>query len=246
MSKFRIDLKTFYNFTRKAEYYYSRKGSPYHNFYHGVSVAHAGYHLLKSLECFEDILDDSLKFAFVLGCFGHDLDHNGRNNVFHCSTRSKLAIRYHDESPLERHHAAILFKMICNYKGDKSKLLPNGEYTGEDDCNILRVFEQSEFQKLRKYIIEIILATDMKFHFELLGRRCCGLTDRKISGQAEAKQALEKHKRGSEPDIGDGHPHGRHFGSRQDLGPGDEVGAADFAGVHGAGSGRKEAGRKRQ
>ena len=170
LSKFKIDLKTFYNFTRKAEYYYSRNGNPFHNFYHGVSVAHSGFHLLKSLECFEDILDDSLKFAFVLGCFGHDLDHTGRNNGFLNLTRSKLSLRYHDESPLERHHAAVLFKIICNQSGDKSKLLPNGDYLGDDDCNILKVFDPEQFQKLRKYIIEIILSTDMKFHFELLGK----------------------------------------------------------------------------
>lgn len=133
-------------------------------------MAHSGFHLLKSLECFEDILDDSLKFAFVLGCFGHDLDHTGRNNGFLNLTRSKLSLRYHDESPLERHHAAVLFKIICNQSGDKSKLLPNGDYLGDDDCNILKVFDPEQFQKLRKYIIEIILSTDMKFHFELLGK----------------------------------------------------------------------------
>lgn len=80
-----------------------------------------------------------------------------------------MAIRYHDESPLERHHAALLFKIILNLKGDKTKLLPNGDYLSNDDSNILKVFDREEFQKLRKYIIEIILATDMKFHFELLG-----------------------------------------------------------------------------
>ena len=188
LEKFRINLKTFYNFSRKSEYFYSRAGNPYHNFYHGVAVTHSGFHLLRSLECFEDILDDSLKFAFIIGCFGHDLDHRGTNNPFQISTRSRLAIRYHDESPLERHHAAVLFNIILNLAGDKSKLLPNGEYIGEDDCNILKAFDKEEFQKLRKYIIEIILATDMKFHFELLG----SFNFRKVPRQTQQKRCFRK------------------------------------------------------
>ena len=162
LAKFRIDLQTFYNFTRKAEYYYSRNGNPFHNFYHGIAVAHTGVHFLSYLECFKELLDDSLQFAFILGCFGHDLDHTGRNNPFEISTHSKLAIRYHDESPLERHHAAILFKIISNQT-------ENSNSPGKG-CNIMKVFDNENYNKLRKYIIEIILATDMKFHFELLGK----------------------------------------------------------------------------
>lgn len=185
LAQFRVDLKTFYNFTRRAEYYYSRRGAAFHNFYHGVAIAHAGFQLLKSLECFEDILDDSLKFAFVLGCLGHDLDHDGRNNVFHCSTGSRLALRYHDESPLERHHAATLFKIICSRPKSPVAARPGAGSPCQDDCNVLRIFANEEFQKLRKYIIEVILATDMKFHFELLG----GIT-REVPGQAQAQTAL--------------------------------------------------------
>ena len=161
IAKFEINLKTFYNFTKRAEYYYSRNGNPFHNFFHGVAVVHSGLHIMNALECFKDLLDDSLQFAFLLGCFGHDLDHTGRNNPFEIATSSKLAIRYHDESPLERHHAAVLFKIIFSH-------LPN-EKNQNENCNILKMFEPEDLTKLRKYIIEIILATDMKFHFELLG-----------------------------------------------------------------------------
>lgn len=54
----------------------------------------------------------------LLSCLGHDLDHTGRSNAFEVSKKSKLALRYNDESVLENHHVSLLFKILKNPDAD--------------------------------------------------------------------------------------------------------------------------------
>ena len=59
---------------------------------------------------FKNILNSELQFAFCLAAFGHDLDHTGTNNNFEINSKSNLAMKYSDKSPLEYHHVYKLFK----------------------------------------------------------------------------------------------------------------------------------------
>jgi len=91
----------------------------------------------------------------LLGTFlsaaAHDMDHPGNNNVFETKTHSKLATLYNDISVLENHHAATFFFLI-----------------EDEDVNILSTFTGEEFNRIRKYIIDNILYTDMSKHFTFL------------------------------------------------------------------------------
>ena len=80
------------------------------------------------------------------------MDHPGNNNVFETKTHSKLATLYNDISVLENHHAATFFFLI-----------------EDEDVNILSTFTGEEFNRIRKYIIDNILYTDMSKHFAFLG-----------------------------------------------------------------------------
>jgi high affinity cGMP-specific 3',5'-cyclic phosphodiesterase 9 len=86
--------------------------------------------------------------GLFISCAAHDVDHPGHNNVFEQKTRSKLATLYNDQSILENHHAATFFFMI-----------------EDESCNIFENIKADDFNKMRKYIVENILYTDMTKHF---------------------------------------------------------------------------------
>jgi len=87
-----------------------------------------------------------------MGAIAHDVGHPGFNNDYFVKTRHPLAIRYNDNSVLESMHASVAFELMLN--------TPN--------ANFLRKTETSTYEVIRKNVIAVILATDMKIHFELV------------------------------------------------------------------------------
>jgi len=82
----------------------------------------------------------------------HDFQHPGRTNSFLVATNSPLALLYNDRSVLENHHSAAAWALF--YSGDNFNWL----------CNL----EKDEFKRFRFMIIELILATDLMRHYELV------------------------------------------------------------------------------
>lgn len=97
--------------------------------------------------------------SVLLAAICHDIDHPGHNNAFETATLSELAIRYSDDSVLERHHCAVTFAIMQ-----------------EEGCGLLSSMTPSEFAQCRRIIIYSILATDMKEHTEL-SRKLAQLSD---------------------------------------------------------------------
>ena len=62
------------------------------------------------------------------------------------------AVLYNDRSVLENHHAAAAWRLF----------LSNPRY------NFLKHLDKAEFKRFRYLVIESILATDLKRHFEIL------------------------------------------------------------------------------
>jgi cAMP-specific phosphodiesterase 4 len=81
----------------------------------------------------------------------HDIDHPGNNNVYESKIHSKLATLYNDASVLENHHAASFFFLV-----------------EDEESNIFKQFNLEDFNRMRKYIVDNILNTDMSKHFSLL------------------------------------------------------------------------------
>lgn len=98
---------------------------------------------LSSLDC----------FVLYISCAVHDFQHPGVNNSFLCNSRAPLALRYNDRSVLESFHISGAFRMMQS--------LPQ--------CNILGGFAFGEYSKIRKTLIDLVLATDLAVHFELMG-----------------------------------------------------------------------------
>jgi len=89
--------------------------------------------------------------ALIFSALMHDVNHNGKNNTFEINTFSKLAIIYNDKSVLEQHHSAVTYQILA-----------------QKDSNIFEKLSVKDFKNVRRKVIGNILATDMKFHFEMM------------------------------------------------------------------------------
>ncbi|XP_028967600.1 cGMP-inhibited 3',5'-cyclic phosphodiesterase A-like [Galendromus occidentalis] len=187
---FKIPEKQFLAFLHAVENGYRDK--PYHNRMHAADVLHGVYHLTSQpIPGLEQVpVSDSSQpstgqdsplhqtyfaqscpsegnlpygimginfpalelMALYLAAAMHDFDHPGRTNAFLVTTHAPQAILYNDRSVLENHHAAAAWSLLMSHS----------EY--DFLCNL----DKAEFKRLRYLVIECVLATDLKRHFEIL------------------------------------------------------------------------------
>lgn len=121
---------------------------PYHNFWHALSTVHYACRLVHAAGCRDNLTKADL-FAMIIGSLCHDCDHRGHNTAFEVATRSELAIRYNDSSPLENHHCAVAFEVALG---------------GTTNCNIFEQLSPEVYLHVRHRMIAGILSTDMKCH----------------------------------------------------------------------------------
>ena len=124
--------------------------NPYHNLTHAADVLCSFLFLVNSSNIKKTM--NSLEwFGGILACLAHDLRHPARNNRYLVMTQHEYAVTYNDISVLEMMHASTLFKLAQ-----------------EKGLEIFGKFPSDKFQMARKLIIELILATDMAKHFEII------------------------------------------------------------------------------
>lgn len=126
--------------------------NPYHNSTHAVDVLHSFMYFALHSELSSHFASLEI-LGCLLACIAHDIGHPGLTNRFLMGARDDIALRYNDFSVLEMMHTALLFEMMK-----------------DDEMNIVKRIADADWVALRKQIIEMILATDMSRHFELLGR----------------------------------------------------------------------------
>ncbi|TNM91059.1 hypothetical protein fugu_003348 [Takifugu bimaculatus] len=90
--------------------------------------------------------------ALYVAAAMHDYDHPGRTNAFLVATNAPQAVLYNDRSVLENHHAAAAWSL----------------YLSQPEFNFLVNLDHVEFKRFRFLVIEAILATDLKKHFDFL------------------------------------------------------------------------------
>ncbi|NXD09837.1 PDE3B phosphodiesterase, partial [Nothocercus nigrocapillus] len=190
---FKIPTQEFMNYFCALENGY--RDIPYHNRVHATDVLHAVWYLTTrpipgfQHTCDEHVLErdtdeasglspvqvsyiSSKSCPIVDGSYGclassipalelmalyvaaamHDYDHPGRTNAFLVATNAPQAVLYNDRSVLENHHAASAWSLF----------LSRPEY------NFLSNLDHVEFKRFRFLVIEAILATDLKKHFDFL------------------------------------------------------------------------------
>ncbi|KAL7992161.1 hypothetical protein Chor_016417 [Crotalus horridus] len=188
---FKIPIQHFMNYFQALENGY--RDIPYHNRIHATDVLHAVWYLttrpipgfqqidsdsgggtsrendisgghiayLSSKSC--PVVDENYGYlasnipalelmALYVAAAMHDYDHPGRTNAFLVATNAPQAVLYNDRSVLENHHAASAWSLFLS--------LP--EY------NFLSNLDHVQFKRFRFLVIEAILATDLKKHFDFL------------------------------------------------------------------------------
>ncbi|KAG8438448.1 hypothetical protein GDO86_008940 [Hymenochirus boettgeri] len=184
---FKIPLREFQNFFQALENGY--RDIPYHNRTHATDVLHAVWYLttrpiprfteahvddadpdceagtshvfLSSKTC--RLIDDSYGclssnipalelMALYVAAAMHDYDHPGRTNAFLVATNAPQAVLYNDRSVLENHHAASAWNLFLS----------------QTEYNFLSYLDHVQFKRFRFLVIEAILATDLKKHFDFL------------------------------------------------------------------------------
>ncbi|TPX77127.1 hypothetical protein CcCBS67573_g01616 [Chytriomyces confervae] len=148
LSEFKIDVETLRKFLMAVRNCYNN--NPFHNFKHCFCVSQMMFGIINTTEVHKKLKPID-KLILILSTIGHDLDHPGFNNTYQINAATDLAIIYNDISPLENHHAAVLFTLLSN-----------------DETNILANVSDAVYRDARKNIIRCILATDMAKHGEIM------------------------------------------------------------------------------
>ena len=84
--------------------------NPYHNYKHGCDVCHTVYRLVR-LSGLEAVFTGVEFFSLLVAAVAHDVGHLGVNNAFLVKSRHELAVRYEDQSPLEKMHCSVLMEV---------------------------------------------------------------------------------------------------------------------------------------
>ncbi|XP_030306842.1 cGMP-inhibited 3',5'-cyclic phosphodiesterase B isoform X1 [Calypte anna] len=190
---FKIPTQEFMNYFCALENGY--RDIPYHNRIHATDVLHAvwylttrpipGFQQIQNEDIMESEMDEASGIAPVpvsyisskscsitddsYGCLAsnipalelmalyvaaamHDYDHPGRTNAFLVATNAPQAVLYNDRSVLENHHAASAWNLFLS----------------QPEYNFLSNLDHVEFKRFRFLVIEAILATDLKKHFDFL------------------------------------------------------------------------------
>merc|ERR1740121_3530985 len=124
--------------------------NPYHNWRHAFDVLQYSYRHISMGQAgmffhFKDIL------ALYIAEIAHDVAHPGVSNNFLITSGHDLAIWYNDCSPLENMHAHICFQTMR-----------------KQGHNVLESLPAEGAAHIRSRVIDAILATDMKEHYQLV------------------------------------------------------------------------------
>ncbi|XP_068195935.1 3',5'-cyclic-AMP phosphodiesterase 4C isoform X2 [Antennarius striatus] len=162
LKSFKIPADTFITFVMTLEDHYHADVA-YHNNIHAADVVQST-HVLLSTPALEAVFTDLEILAALFASAIHDVDHPGVSNQFLINTNSELALMYNDSSVLENHHLAVGFKLLQ-----------------EENCDIFHNLCKKQRQSLRKMVIDMVLATDMSKHMNLLADLKTMVETRKVT-----------------------------------------------------------------
>ncbi|XP_058808063.1 dual specificity calcium/calmodulin-dependent 3',5'-cyclic nucleotide phosphodiesterase 1A-like isoform X7 [Phymastichus coffea] len=148
--KFKVPPAVLESFLVRVEEGYCRHRNPYHNNLHAADVAQTMHYILCRIGLMNWLTDLEV-FATLVAALIHDFEHTGTTNNFHVMSGSETALLYNDRAVLENHHISASFRLLR-----------------DDECNILLNLSREEFREFRTLVIDMVLATDMSFHFQQL------------------------------------------------------------------------------
>ncbi|KAK6179108.1 hypothetical protein SNE40_011540 [Patella caerulea] len=142
----------------------------YHNSTHAADVLHATAYFLDR-ERVKSVFDQFDEVACLIAAVVHDVDHPGRTNAFLVNAGNPLALLYNDLAVLESHHAALAFQLSHR----------------DDTVNIFKNMNRENYSAMRNNIIDMVLATEMKQHFEHCSKFVNSINKSMISAEEETQ-----------------------------------------------------------
>mmetsp|Transcript_2366 Transcript_2366/g.3276 ORF Transcript_2366/g.3276 Transcript_2366/m.3276 type:complete len:681 (-) Transcript_2366:305-2347(-) len=147
-----LDPLRLWNFLVEVESGY-QASNPYHNSTHAVDVTQRFATLLTKCRLRDRALSDLEVLAGLTAALVHDYLHPGTNNAFQVATGAPVAILHNNRHVLENHSAM------------RGLLLLKG---GDNETNFISRLPRVQRRRVRDIVIEMILATDMSEHFDVL------------------------------------------------------------------------------
>lgn len=151
IQKYDLEEVRLARFLRRIESGYPE--NPYHNRIHASDVLQGMQVQLTRGGLYAMLGEELALFAGYLAAVIHDYEHKGLNNDFLIRVNDELAMTYNDMSPMENHHVSSACRLM-----------------NERDYNFVRKLPREKRVRLRKLLIDMVLATDMKQHFSILSK----------------------------------------------------------------------------
>ena len=123
---------------------------PYHNAIHASDVLQTVHKLITTGGVFGDAVTI---FGCMFAAVVHDLQHTGYTNDYLVTVLHDHALTHNDSSPQENHHAAQAFRLL-----------------ERPELSFMEAVPPQTRLACRKQVISMILATDMKCHFDVMSR----------------------------------------------------------------------------
>ena len=142
-----VDRAVLHRFLRALEACYG--DHEYHNPMHGADVALGVHHFIVHFGLAARLTKLELLAALV-GALAHDFNHPGTNNGHEERARTERA-RTHTDAILERHHLHSTFTLLATPGFDLFGAMP-----------------ADNRELCRKLIVDMVLATDLKMHFDII------------------------------------------------------------------------------
>ena len=151
MNELKIHEGRLHRFLAEAERRYG--ANPYHNRMHAADVANTMSCCMRSFGL-DEALSPVQRLAALFAALMHDFMHPGSSNAYEIKVLSAHALRYSDDSVLEHHHLEATFSLLH-----------------QPGFNFLsRALRREEYRDFRRAVIAMVLATDLKKHFEYISR----------------------------------------------------------------------------
>eukprot|EP00930_Biecheleria_cincta_P013819 TRINITY_DN12136_c0_g1_i2.p1 TRINITY_DN12136_c0_g1~~TRINITY_DN12136_c0_g1_i2.p1 ORF type:complete len:488 (-),score=78.78 TRINITY_DN12136_c0_g1_i2:51-1514(-) len=125
------------------------KANAYHNALHAADTTQTVFVMIQALR--SGVITELEQLTMLIASACHDVGHPGVTNNFRIAAMDEGALIYNDRSINENMHCSLTFRTLQ-----------------EGDCSFTEPFTRKQFSAVRKLLIEIILSTDMAFHFTKL------------------------------------------------------------------------------
>jgi len=128
----------------------------YHNRSHAADVTARSYAILKRIGMSNQLDSNLHKLAALLAAAAHDTQHPGFNNAFVVRNEGPLSRKYNDQAVLENHSLHVSLELIrepgMNFL--RGSLIGTGHF----------------WRQFKAQMINMVLATDMSNHFEIVSK----------------------------------------------------------------------------